>query len=69
MAIRGVNFTSLDDVQAASFKFLMDQICGEQNYIDTIIWEKKYRPQNDAAYFSTNHDYVFCYAKKRKNNI
>ena len=28
-----------------------------------VIWQKKYSPQNDARYFSDNHDFILCYKK------
>ncbi|WQW30803.1 DEAD/DEAH box helicase family protein [Helicobacter pylori] len=41
---------------------------GYQNFIffvNTIIWEKKYSPQNDAKWFSDNHDFILLYAKDK----
>ena len=34
--------------------------------LTNIIWQKKFSPQNDAKYFSDNHDFVVCYAKDKK---
>ena len=31
--------------------------------IITIIWQKKYSPQNDAKHLSDNHDFILAYAK------
>ncbi|MBI4801077.1 MAG: site-specific DNA-methyltransferase, partial [Elusimicrobia bacterium] len=42
----------------------MNEIFGEENFVANIIWEKKYAPQNDARYFSDNHDYILAYAKR-----
>jgi adenine-specific DNA-methyltransferase len=42
---------------------LCDEILGEENFIDNIIWEKNYAPRNDAKYFSAAHDFVVVYKK------
>ncbi|HHT8422868.1 TPA: site-specific DNA-methyltransferase [Neisseria meningitidis] len=59
----GVIFISIDDNEAAQLKLLCDEVFGEGNFVEQIIWEKKFSPQNDAKYFSENHDYLICYAK------
>ncbi len=42
---------------------LMNDIFGEENFIASIVWEKKYAKQNDATWFSTSHDYILLYAR------
>lgn len=63
----GVIFISIDDNEQAPLKMLCDEIFGQENFIATIIWQKKYSPQNDAKYFSDMHDFVLVYAKKKNN--
>ncbi len=36
------------------------------NFVATIIWEKKYSPQNHAKWFSDNHDFILLYAKDKE---
>ncbi|MBY6271804.1 MAG: site-specific DNA-methyltransferase [Bacillaceae bacterium] len=62
----GVIFVSIDDNEQANLKKLMDEIFGEENFITTIVWQKKFAPQNDATYFSDMHDYILVYAKIKK---
>jgi len=59
----GVIFISIDDNEVHNLRKLCDEVFGEGNFISEIVWEKKYSPQNDAKYFSTNHEQVLCYAK------
>lgn len=59
----GVIFISIDDHEQANLKKLCDEIFGEQNFVSNVIWEKKYSPQNDAKWFSDNHDHILVYAK------
>lgn len=59
----GVIFISIDDNEQANLKKLCDEIFGEDNFIASLVWQKKYRPQNDAKNFSNAHDYILCYAR------
>lgn len=61
----GVIFISIDDNEQANLKVLMDEIFGRQNFVTNIIWQKKFSPQNDAKYFSDNHDFILVYAKRK----
>ncbi|HGJ5881208.1 MAG TPA: DNA methyltransferase [Arsenophonus nasoniae] len=61
----GVIFVQCDDNEYAYLKVLMDGIFGEENFISSVIWQKKYSPQNDARWFSDNHDFIICYAKNK----
>ncbi|GAB1405949.1 hypothetical protein MASR1M74_31310 [Lentimicrobium sp.] len=61
----GAIFVSCDDNEQHRLRGLMDEIFGEQNFIQNIIWQKKFSPQNDAKYFSDNHDFLICYAKNK----
>ncbi|WP_029689284.1 site-specific DNA-methyltransferase [Thermoanaerobacter sp. A7A] len=62
----GVIFISIDDNEVANLRKICDEIFGEENFISTIIWEKKYGIQNDAKWFSTSHDYIIAVAKNKE---
>ncbi|WP_187939412.1 site-specific DNA-methyltransferase [Helicobacter pylori] len=62
----GVIFVQCDDNEQAYLKVLMDEIFLRENFVNTIIWEKKYSPQNDAKWFSDNHDFILLYAKDKE---
>ncbi len=59
----GVIFISIDDNEQAQLKLLCDDIFGEENFVANVIWKKKFSPQNDARFFSDNHDFVLVYKK------
>lgn len=63
----GAIFISIDENEVANMKKICDEIFGEENLVGEIIWEKKFAPQNDAKYFSLNHEQVLCYAKYKPN--
>ena len=59
----GVIFISIDENEVHNLRKVCDEIFGEENLVEEIIWEKKFAPQNDAKYFSLNHEQILCYAK------
>jgi len=61
----GAIFVSIDDNEQHRLRCLMDNIFGGENFVTNIIWEKKFSPQNDAKWFSDNHDFVMVYAKNK----
>ncbi|MBE7634112.1 site-specific DNA-methyltransferase [Tenacibaculum finnmarkense genomovar ulcerans] len=62
----GVIFMSIDDNEVENLKKLGNEIFGEDNFVANIIWEKKYSPQNDAKWFSANHDHILVFAKNKE---
>jgi site-specific DNA-methyltransferase (adenine-specific)/adenine-specific DNA-methyltransferase len=61
----GAIFISLDDNEIASLRFLMDEIFGAQNFVATVIWQKKYSTKADSKHLSESHDYIAIYAKRK----
>ena len=62
----GSIWISIDDDEGHYLKVLCDEIFGRNNYINTVIWEKKFSPQNDAKWLSDNHDFILVYAKNKE---
>jgi adenine-specific DNA-methyltransferase len=62
----GVIFVSIDDNEVHNLRLLMNEVFGEENFVASIIWEKKFSPQNDAKWFSDNHDYLIVYSKNKE---
>ncbi len=61
----GVIFVSIDDNEVHNLRLLMNEIFGEENFVASVIWEKKFAPSNDAKWFSDNHDYVLIFSKNK----
>lgn len=59
----GVIFISIDDQEEDNLKKICDEVFGSTNCVAILIWEKKYTRANDSIFFSSNHDFIFCYAK------
>lgn len=66
LADDGAIFISIDDTEQANLKLVCDEIFGRRNFVDTVIWEKRYSPQNAAKWFSENHDFILVYAKNKE---
>lgn len=62
----GSIWISIDDDESHYLKVLCDEIFGRTNFINSVIWEKKYSPQNDARWLSDSHDFVLVYAKNKE---
>jgi adenine-specific DNA-methyltransferase len=63
----GSIWINIDDRESHYLKVLTDDIFGRDNFINNIIWQKKFAPQNDAKFFSDNHDHILLYAKSISN--
>ncbi len=67
LADNGVIFISIDDNEQGNLKKVCDDVFGEENFVATIVWQKKYAATNDSKWFSTTHDYIIIYAKSLQN--
>ena len=66
LADDGSIWISIDDEEQAYLKVLCDEIFGRNNFVSTVIWEKKYTIANDAKWLSDNHDFILVYAKNKE---
>jgi len=66
MSNEGSIFASIDDGEEAKLNALQKIVFGDNNFVSNIIWQKKFSPQNDAKWFSDNHDFVTCFAKNKE---
>jgi adenine-specific DNA-methyltransferase len=59
----GVIFISIDDNEVHHLRMLMDKIFGADNFVATVIWQKKYATANDHQGIAPMHDYLMIYQK------
>ncbi|MBI5376287.1 MAG: site-specific DNA-methyltransferase, partial [Candidatus Schekmanbacteria bacterium] len=62
----GTLWISIDDNESHYLKVLCDEVFGRKNFVNNVIWEKKYSPQNDAKWLSDSHDHLLVYAKDKE---
>jgi adenine-specific DNA-methyltransferase len=63
----GVIFVSIDDNEVHNLRLVMNEIFGEENFIDCIIWKKRYGGGAKEKYLVTLHEYVLFYAKNKES--
>ena len=63
----GSLWISIDDDEQAYLKVLCDEVFGRNNFVASVIWQKKGSRSNDAKWFSDNHDFILVYAKKKES--
>ena len=61
----GVIFISIDDNEQDNLKKLCNEIFGEENFIDQIVWKKRYGGGAKEKYLVTLHEYILVYAKSK----
>ncbi len=57
----GVIFISIDDNEQAQLKLLCDEVFGQENFVASVIWHKRYAASNDSKDLPAMHDYVLIY--------
>lgn len=62
----GVIFISIDDHELANLIEICNEVFGEENFVECIIWRKRSTPPNDKI-IGAAHDYILIYAKSLSN--
>jgi adenine-specific DNA-methyltransferase len=60
----GVIFISIDDNEVSNLRKLCDEIFGEDNFVENVVWQNKTGAGAKSKGFIGLHEYVLCYAKK-----
>ena len=63
----GLIFISIDDNELTNMRRICDEIFGAVNYIDTIIWKKRYGGGAKEKWFVTLQEYTLVYCKNAAN--
>lgn len=58
----GIIFVSIDDNEVHNLRLILDEIFGEENFIETLVWKKRATPPNDRN-IGRIHEYILCYSK------
>jgi len=59
----GVIFVSIDDNEVHNLRLLMNEVFGEENFVDCVIWKKRYGGGAKEKYLVSLHEYALLYAK------
>lgn len=63
----GIIFVSIDDNELANLKLLMDEVFGEENFIEYFSWAKSETPANLSRKSKKVVEYVLCYQKNKNS--
>jgi adenine-specific DNA-methyltransferase len=61
----GVIFVSIDDIEMANLRKIMNEIYGEENLLAELIWDLGAGTQ--AGHFTRSNEYILAYAKNKSN--
>ncbi len=64
----GVIFVSIDDNEVANLRKMMDEIFGEENFVESFAWRSRLGKGSTSVETATLHEYILCYARN-KNEI
>lgn len=62
----GIFFASIDDDEQVLLRQITELTYGKQNFINNVIWQKKFSPSNDAKWLSDNHDFIITFTKNKE---
>ncbi len=65
----GVIFISIDDHEVDNLYKLGKDIFGENNFLTTVVWQKKYSTKADSKYFSESHEFMLVFAKHAESIV
>lgn len=60
----GSIWITIDDNEGHYLKIMCDEVFGRENFVSTVIWQKKYAPKSDSKNFSESHDFILVIAKR-----
>lgn len=65
----GVIFVHIDDNEMHNLRLIMNEIFGEENFIEQVIWKNKYGAGAKTVGFISIHEYVLIYSKRPIQDI
>ena len=63
---QGLIFISIDDNEVATLKMIMDEIFGENLFINMFVWQRNSSGKTEKDKFTVNTEYVLLYARSDK---
>ena len=65
LADDGAIFLSIGSSEYCNLKKICDEIFGETNFVEDLVWKKMYGGKIDSRWFAHYHDYILVYAKNK----
>ena len=62
----GIIFVSIDDYEVNNLRMLMNEVFGEENMFQQVVWQRHAGGGNNAKHFAVDHEYILVYAKNKQ---
>lgn len=59
----GAMFVSIDDNEVKNLRGIMDEVFGEENFVESFVWRSRLGKGATSTETATIHEYIVCYAK------
>ena len=63
----GIIFVSIDDHEIHNLRLLMNEVFGEENILQQIVWQRHAGGGNNGRFFAVDHEYILAYAKNKES--
>ena len=63
----GIIFVSIDDYEVHNLRMLMNEVFGEENMFQQVVWQRHAGGGNNAKHFAVDHEYILVYAKNKQS--
>ena len=63
----GIIFVSIDDYEIHNLRMLMNEVFGEENLFQQVVWQRHAGGGNNAKHFAVDHEYILVYAKNKQD--
>ena len=63
----GIIFVSIDDHEIHNLRMLMNEIFGEENILQQVVWQRHGGGGNNSKHFALDHEYILAYAKNKES--
>lgn len=65
----GLIFVSIDETEQNNLRKVCDEIFGEENFVENVVWKKRYGAGGGTKGFASLHEYILVYSKQPIDSI
>jgi len=65
MTDEGIIFASIDNNEAHRLRMIMDEVFGEDNFVEELVWKKSYGGGAKSKHIVNLHEYILMYARNK----
>jgi len=66
MTDEGIIFASIDNNEAHRLRMIMDEVFGEDNFVEELVWKKSYGGGAKSKHIVNLHEYILMYARNKE---